>query len=244
MVLCSGLACSLAQAGGEQNLEEAKNLMSKVPGLMQRIAGKSIPFEKFSARKSRKFEAQGHRLLLPAMEFSYHLLSMNYAPRSILVSAMLPDIEAALARINEHEADPSGYYNGRGYWDDYCLSHFLRAVCLRFIAHADKDAAPEAKVSSENVPDAEAWAFESFQRVLDAAQKIEVDHYLVYYTHYELGRLYACTGDVEEARRHLDIILSGKVLVYKADKGKYSMESALVMRTHAAMESLEHHVPL
>ena len=74
--------------------------------------------------------------MLPGIEFSYHLLSLSYAPRRILVSAMLPEIEAALAKVKEHEADPSGYYNGRGYWDDYCLGHFLQAVCLRFIAYA------------------------------------------------------------------------------------------------------------
>jgi hypothetical protein len=74
--------------------------------------------------------------MLPGLEFAYHSLSINYAPRKILVEAMLPEIDAALAKVKEHEADPSGYYNGHGYWDDFCLGHFLQAVCLRFIAYA------------------------------------------------------------------------------------------------------------
>ena len=37
-----------------------------VPGLKQRMAGKSLPTEKFLTRKSRKYFEQGRRLLFPA----------------------------------------------------------------------------------------------------------------------------------------------------------------------------------
>lgn len=70
------------------------------------------------------------------MELSYHFLSLTHAPRRILISGMLPEIETALAKVKEHEADPSKYYNGHGYWDDFALGHFLQGVCLRYIAHA------------------------------------------------------------------------------------------------------------
>ena len=39
------LAASLLQIGGEDNVKEAHTLMEQVPGLTQRIAGKSIPLE-------------------------------------------------------------------------------------------------------------------------------------------------------------------------------------------------------
>lgn len=39
------LACCLYREGGSQNIAEAKKLFSEVPGLMQRIAGRSIPLE-------------------------------------------------------------------------------------------------------------------------------------------------------------------------------------------------------
>lgn len=39
------LATCLVQSGDEKNLTEAKTFMTQVPGLMQRIAGKSIPLE-------------------------------------------------------------------------------------------------------------------------------------------------------------------------------------------------------
>lgn len=41
---------------------------------------------------------------------------------------------------------------------------------------------------------------------------------------YELGLLYACTGETKESKSHFDLVLSGKPLVHKTEKGKYSME--------------------
>jgi len=58
---------------------------------------------------------------------------------------MLPRVDEAIGVLKEHEEKPEEYYVGEekvvqergfnGYWDDYCLAHFLRGVCLRFIAY-------------------------------------------------------------------------------------------------------------
>lgn len=45
-----------------------------------------------------------------------------------------------------------------------------------------KSTEPTDSTETTDVPDAEKRAFQSFQVVLDNAKKIEVDHYLVYYT--------------------------------------------------------------
>jgi len=237
------LACCLYREGGRQNIVEAKKLFSEVPGLMQRIAGRSIPLEKYAARKARKFETQGHRLLLPHLEMAYHFLCITRAPKHIIVQKMLPDVEAAVETVRAREdlEEKQSQYEGGlgGFWDDYCLAHFLHAVCLRYIAHQNDDATVDGEVAeASGIPDAEKRAFESFQIVLDNASKIEVDHYVVYYAHYELGLLYARSGDKTQSRHHLETVLSGKSLVRKTEKGKYSMESNLLMRTHAAMEHL------
>ncbi|TFY76485.1 hypothetical protein EWM64_g7527 [Hericium alpestre] len=99
---------------------------------------------------------------------------------------------------------------------------------------------PAEKVSVSQA-DAKARATAAFEAVFANGTKIELDHHVVYYAHFEYGRLLACTGDREGARRHLDLVFSGKPLEVNASgrKGKYSLESALHMRTHAALEALE-----
>lgn len=42
-----------------------------IPGWKQRIAGKSIPMEKFAVKKCERFFAQGNKLILPAVELLY-----------------------------------------------------------------------------------------------------------------------------------------------------------------------------
>jgi len=47
------------------------NLMAKVPTYKQRIAGKSVPMEKFVIKKTERYFAQKHRLILPVFELMY-----------------------------------------------------------------------------------------------------------------------------------------------------------------------------
>ncbi|KAJ6511716.1 hypothetical protein DFH09DRAFT_1251567 [Mycena vulgaris] len=229
-----------AGAGGEEKEEareekekEARKLMERVPGLRQKIAGKSIPLEKFVARKARKFLAQGGRLTLPALELSYVFFAIAHAPRRVVEARMLPSVRAALAALGPLPADAAQAQTG--YWDDHCLARFLEGVCLRYVAFPDPDAVLEpGEVPGMPKEEAAAGARAAFEAV------IELDHHLVYHAHYELGRLLACLGDVAEARRHFDLVLSGKYLEVgpSGRKGKYSMENALQMRTHAAVEAL------
>lgn len=46
---------------------EVKSFYRKVPSLKQRLAGKSIPMEKYVVRKSNKFVSQRGRLIVPAL---------------------------------------------------------------------------------------------------------------------------------------------------------------------------------
>ncbi|KAI0691814.1 hypothetical protein BC835DRAFT_1430711 [Cytidiella melzeri] len=237
-----GTAVCLLEVGGEKDKEEAKVLLRKVPELRQRIAGKSIPLEKFVARKVRKFEEQGDRLCLPTLELSYYFLGIAHAPRVVIETKMLPQIESMLAKLSEHSSDPSKYYNGKGFWDDLCLSRFLEGLCLRYLAYPDPDAVadPTSPPQDAECAAAEARALAAFQVVLDHASQIQYDHFLLYYTHFELGRLKACKGDKEGAKQHLELIQTGKPLEVApaSRKGKYSMENALHVKTHAALEAL------
>ncbi|GJE96162.1 hypothetical protein PsYK624_123550 [Phanerochaete sordida] len=235
-----GTAVCLLELGGEDGRKEAERIMHEVPELRQRIAGKSIPLEKFVARKARKFQSQGGRLALAGLEFAYTFLAIAHAPRHVVKEKMLPQVDATLAKVEAAKGDPAKYEGGKGYWDDRCLANFLQGICLRYLAYPDPDAADTVEETPEAKADAEARALAAFQAVLNDAPQIEYDHYLLYYTHYELGRLLACKGDVAGARKHLDLVMSGKALEQApaTRKGKYSMENAVHIRTHAALEAL------
>lgn len=220
--------------------DKAAQLFAKVPGLMQRIAGKSIPMEKFVARKAHKFNTQG-RLLLPALEFSYIYHCLSNAPRYALLDEQLVMISDALSELNEVQ-DPSTYHSGaEEYWDDFCLAHFLRGVSLRYIAHPE----PHAKVdpAESDIPENEAdeQAMLSFKTVLEHGHKISTDHYIIYFSHYELGRLHGNMGNRSEAKKELELVLSGKML---EDKGmrkgnhKYGMQNMALLRSNGALNAL------
>ena len=109
--------------------------MAEVPKLRQRIAGKSIPLEKFVSRKARKCETQGGRLLLPALELAYIFHAVARAPRSVIAEHMLPLVEAALVTLKQYDGAPQTYGNGTEFWDDWCLARHLEGACLRYIAY-------------------------------------------------------------------------------------------------------------
>jgi len=123
------------QLGSEENWEEGLKLMTQVPKLRQRIAGKSIPLEKFVARKARKCEAQGGRLFLPALELAYIFQAIARAPRLVISEHMLPLVEAALAKLKPYEEAPQAYGKAAKFWDDWCLARHLEGACLRYIAY-------------------------------------------------------------------------------------------------------------
>ena len=91
--------------------------------------------------------------------------------------------------------------------------------------------------------DAAKQAEAAFRLVFEHGPKIELDHHVVYHarksstfvlkrslntviTDYELGRLLACAGRTDEARKEFELVLSGKHLEVGASgkKGKYSLE--------------------
>jgi tetratricopeptide (TPR) repeat protein len=251
-----GVAANMAQADEEEAADgtggaakrktksEAADLFSKVPGLMQRIAGKSIPMEKFVAKKASKFNKQG-RLLLPAVEFSYIYHCLSNAPRYALTDEHLVMISDALSDLNEHESSPSSYHSGEDeFWDDFCLAHFLRGVVLRHIATPETHAKSDPRDEENSIPreEAQEQALLSFQTVLENGHRITTDHYIIYFSHYELGRLHADMGEYGEAKKELDLVLSGKMLEDKGTrKGnhKYGMQNMALLRSNGALNNLK-----
>lgn len=88
------------------------------------------------------------------------LLALPRTPRSVLINKILPTVDKAIEILNAHEGKENEYYDPKiegddkyvelkssksseekntdssnGYWDDYCLAHFFRGVCLRYVAY-------------------------------------------------------------------------------------------------------------
>ncbi|KAF5323980.1 hypothetical protein D9611_008246 [Ephemerocybe angulata] len=252
-----GLAvCLLESAGegqeGDEKRKEAAELMAKVPELRQRIAGKSIPLEKYVARKARKFSSQ-KTLTLSALELAYTFQSITHAPRRVILDRMLPEVDRTLSNLADFKDNMKGYEEVHGassYHDDLCLARFLEGVCCRYVAYPEADSVESglvpgaedeaSSVDEETRSGAEKRAEEAFLEVFANGPKIELDHQIVYHAHYEYGRLLACQGNIDKARAEFELVLSGKYLEVgpSGRKGKYSLENALHVRTHAANQAL------
>lgn len=225
--------CAYHIRGGKS---EVFDLFAMVPKLKQRIAGKSIPFEKFAAKRAEKFQEQGGRLCLATLELAYLFSGIAHAPRDVIAKYMLPEAREERIRLEACRDKPEG--KGKSYWDDYCLCRFLEGVCERFLAYPDPDAIES--IGDPSWAGAEERAKDAFEAALSHGMKLQGDHHLVFYTHYEYGRLLAHQGEKEEALKHFGYVSAGKAPESNPAgwRGKYSLENALNFKTNAAIEAL------
>ncbi|GAA5877339.1 hypothetical protein JCM16303_006247 [Sporobolomyces ruberrimus] len=232
-------ATTLYEEGEE--IAQANDIMKRVPDLMQRIAGKSIPLEKFVARRARKFVSQGNRLTLPGVELAYVLNCLGLSPRYVLFERHLDQVSHSLAELHQVK-EPASYGQGPDeYWDDYCLAHFLRGVILRFIAHPEAYAIARPEKSQIPIEEADEQALISFNNVLKHGKDISHDHHLIWFTHYELGRLFESKREWSKSREQFEIVMSGKSLEVstKKGKGKVSLQNMAVLRSNAGLAMLK-----
>ncbi|MPC15966.1 Tetratricopeptide repeat protein 39B [Portunus trituberculatus] len=158
--------------------QELSETMRSIPGLKQRIAGKSLPVEKFAVKKSLRFFAQGERLCLSALELIYawngiKILAKKYENIEKIYSI----IERELRRLEKIRADNRSEY----YYDDYLLANLLKGSCLAYM----------------NSP---LQAEECFKFIVSNEKKIKEDTYLVPNALLELGLLLLRANDLEQSR--------------------------------------------
>lgn len=102
------------------------HIIRNVPAWKQRIAGKSVPMEKFAVRKAERFLSQDNHLCLPAIELIYvwngfKILGQQYH----LVEPIYVLIENTISKLEKHK-DEVKFYN-----EDLCLLNLLMAMCLK-----------------------------------------------------------------------------------------------------------------
>ncbi|CED85534.1 S-adenosylmethionine decarboxylase [Phaffia rhodozyma] len=223
------------------DIEKITEYMTLVPKSIKKVVGKSLPVEKYVSRKSRKFLAQG-RLAIPGVELSYVFGLYQHTPVWAFQQKTLPRIQLV---IDELEATtPETYKGGEGYWDDFALAHMLRGVALGLIALPN----PDRVVSPDDPPaepvDEAALAVEALaelQMVLDNGRKLVLDHWIVFFTHYEIGGIYDRQGRIDEALQHYNLVLSGKHAEADLNKatGKYSLQNGVTLKCTAAIQSIK-----
>lgn len=72
------------------------------------------------------------------MEFAYMFEAIDHAPRDVLLTRMIPEVETAMAPIESCEGNESKYLDGAGksaLWDDHCLGYLLMGACWRMVAY-------------------------------------------------------------------------------------------------------------
>ncbi|XP_042336896.1 tetratricopeptide repeat protein 39A [Plectropomus leopardus] len=160
--------------------ETALTLFRQVPGLEQKIAGKSLPTEKFAIRKARRYLAE-NPIPLPAPP-----LEMMYIWNGYTVIGKHKDLtEGMLKTLNEAQAKLESIPRSEFTIDDQCLLSLLKGLCLKHLGHQEE-------------------AEHYFTLVLCNESQIKYDHYLVPNALLEHGLLCLEQGRNAEAVRLLE----------------------------------------
>ncbi|KAL0081138.1 hypothetical protein J3Q64DRAFT_1756754 [Phycomyces blakesleeanus] len=215
-----------------KGLGDVKKLMKKVDGERKKIAGKSIPMEKFVSRKSRKFGLQ-NKLVLPDLEILHAFSAFDFMPIELL-KIDLKRTQDALDKLETSEQ----YYH-----DDLCLVYYLRAVILRNI-----DQRLESDVSNEGENErvrVRADHARSIKTVFENAEKVKLDHYVYYFAHYEKAQMLMEENSLKEAEAEIQVVLKandkGQYGVGSGQhaKSKYSLANALGFKCHNCLSKIQ-----
>ncbi|CAO4365651.1 unnamed protein product [Caenorhabditis nigoni] len=157
-----------------KRIETINALAGKVDGLRLRIAGKSIPVEKYCGRKAKRFVAT-KSLLFAHYEFIYFWNGFDiFGKNPKLVRGVLEDMD----RVWQMKKDTVDV-------DDYCLYYFLKGVSLRHLQLY-------------------AQAEECFKAILERESSIKSFTYLPPNATYELAMLRISEQQFIEAQTLLD----------------------------------------
>lgn len=161
--------------------EEIREIMKNIPNWKQRIAGKSLPMEKFCVRRSERYSAQGNSLLLPAIELLYVWNFFKVlAKKWDCCNAVYKLILRASAEIDE------GKYKGSDYeYDNKGLLFLLKGACLYQMGSPLQ---------------AEAC----FKEVVSLEKKIKQDNFLPPFALVELALIYYKEGSTSKAIQLLE----------------------------------------
>ncbi|KAG8436919.1 hypothetical protein GDO86_007849 [Hymenochirus boettgeri] len=146
--------------------DDEMKLFRLVPSLKLKIAGKSLPTEKFAIRKSRRYSAQKPvPLPVPPLEMMY--IWNGYA----VIGKHRNLTEVMLGTLNEAENSLEEAADSEFLVDDHCVVKLLKGLCYKYLGQTSD-------------------AQESFSYIQTNEKKIKKDHYLIPNAMLELALLY------------------------------------------------------
>ncbi|XP_050457803.1 tetratricopeptide repeat protein 39B-like [Cataglyphis hispanica] len=161
-------------SNGSEEKQQIDNLMMQAPTYKQRIAGKSLPMEKFVIKKTERYFAQKKNLVLPIFELMY---VWNFFR---IIGKRQDLILNIFKRIEETERELKTASKNEFHADNEALLLLLKGVCLRQMQH---------RLQSE----------ECLRRVLQLEKSVKEDTYLFPYATVELALLAQDQGDTQLA---------------------------------------------
>ncbi|KAJ3303053.1 Tetratricopeptide repeat protein 39B [Kappamyces sp. JEL0829] len=240
-------AVLLYEADPVKHKEEVNDCMNKVPGHLKKVAGKSVPLEKFVARKARKYFLQGERLLLPVLEIIYMWNGFDLIPEKRLM-ALVEQFDTTLTDLDKQQEAGKAQGNEIPYssfYDDLCLMRFFKGLATRELAVPNAALLiPEKDLLARKLTKDQEKGLEYAARQLEfislQADDIEYDHWILPFTRYELAALYLRYGNYDKARSEYQAALNGGYAEDEAgkQKKKASMETSLHIRVHNALAKL------
>ncbi|CAH0578141.1 unnamed protein product [Chrysodeixis includens] len=186
--------------------QQANDLLRNASYYKQRIAGKSLPMEKFVIKRCARYHAQGDRLVLPAIELlclwnMFHILVMNERA----AQSVLKLIERARRQVEGESRSWMGPYEG----DNRALVRYLHGCCL----------------AAMQLP---LLALDAFNSVFQLKSDIKEDTFLLPYTLAEIAMCHHQLGDNDQALQILHDV--------RKKYSGYSLESRLHFRLHSRLE--------
>ncbi|XP_031335383.1 tetratricopeptide repeat protein 39B-like isoform X2 [Photinus pyralis] len=138
------------------------NLMKELPNYKQRIAGKSLPMEKFVIKKSERYFSQNQTLVLPVLELMYLWNLFKVLGKQFTLA------ENVFKLIEKAESELTNFKVRKYHADNTALVLLLKGACLRQM----------------NSP---LQALECLENAISMLKDIQEDHYIVPYAIVELA---------------------------------------------------------
>ncbi|XP_062306162.1 tetratricopeptide repeat protein 39A isoform X1 [Osmerus eperlanus] len=192
-------------------------LFRQVHGLKQKIAGKSLPTEKFAIRKARRYLSESP-IAVPAPPLEMMYIWNGYTvigKHKDLTEGMLKTLDEAQSKL---DCGPKTEFS----IDDQCLVSLLKGLCLKHLGHQDE-------------------AEHYFTLVLCNESQIKYDHYLVPNALLEHGLLCLEQGRKEEGVKLLETAKQNYKNYSMESRTHFRIQAAL----HKAKASTENglHLP-